>query len=223
MSGVTWASALVTVLFAASAAYCLLRIVIGASATDRANSFVHFVMSVTMACMPWPAYTSVPSILPIIVFSAAALWYLALAMFRRDPAASDAAAHHAGSALLAGYHALMMIGMVWMAVAMMPVTSAADSMSGSMSGSMSMPGMHDHAGHGESMGPMTGSADWAVALSIGWGVLFALAAVWFLVRLIRQAVSAPTLAGRAGIEALDSLLSLVMAAGMSLSFLALMT
>lgn len=205
-----WAPLLVTVIFSATGMYCVIRTALGFSALDRVNNGVHVLMSATMALMPWPAYAVIPSALPIAAFTAAALWYVYLAIFVREPTLDPIASHHAASPVLLGYHAVMMAGMVWMAVAMTPVADG--------TGSMSMSGMRLHGSSA-----MTGSAGWAVDVSIAWGAGFALAAIWFLVRLVRQGVAASALTGRAGVALLDTLLSLVMAAGMSLAFLLLMT
>lgn len=209
-----WAPILVTALFSVTTAYCLVRTVLGFSLLDRLSNGTHVLMSAAMALMPWPAYLAIPPALPIAVFTAAALWYVYLAIFVREPTLDPIASHHTASPVLLVYHAAMMATMVWMAVAMTPVSHDA--------GSMHMHGMDMHGMDMTSM-DMTGSAGWAIGASIGCGIGFAIAAGWFLVRLIRQGVAATSFAGRAGIALLDTLLSLLMAAGMSLAFLLLMT
>lgn len=205
---------LITVLFAVVGLYCLLRTATGFSWIDRVSNAVHVLMSLVMALMPWGPYAVIPAAAQITFFSLAALWYAYLALFDPHADAGPGESHHRGPALI-WYHAGMMAAMVWMAVAMTP-------MSPSMSmGGMDMSGMQMPTAGGAMA--MTGSTSWAMAVAWVLGGCFILATAWFLVRLVRQAVVAEALRGRTLITILDSAVSALMAAGMALTFLVLMT
>jgi len=200
---------LVSILFAITGSYYLVRTLIGFSWPDRISNLAHVPMSIVMVAMPWPWVSVFPTILQITVFTLAALWYAFLVLFR-STAPSDPYGHHTSTSVLR-YHGAMMAAMVWMAVAMSasaPVEADEPGMS------MSMP-----AGSGWTS--MTGSAPWGIAISTGLGALFAIAAAWLIVRLILLAV------GRLGevsaVRVLDATASLLMASGMSIALLALMT
>lgn len=218
---------LVTVLFALVAAWNLARLAIGYSWVDRLSNGVHLVMAGTMLLMPWAAYGHLPASAQIVFFTAAALWYVYLALFVPHAQAGPGEGHHDGPALL-WYHAGMMAAMVWMAVAMSPVpgVAMAGADGGSKHGMAGMPGMSmgdASSGGADSAMMMTGSAHWAVVISWVLGVLLGVAAVWFLVRLIRQAIAADEFRGRPLIRVVDSLANVLMAAGMGAAFVFLMT
>lgn len=207
-------SVLVTVLFAIVAAWSIVRLVVAYSWIDRVSNGLHVVMAVVMILMPWSAYAKLPAVAQIVFFSAAALWYVYLALFDPHAQAGPGEGHHRGPALL-WYHAGMMASMVWMAIAMTPLTTS------SMPG-MSMSGMDMGSGHSGAMA-MTGSAQWAVSLSWVFGILFGLAAIWFIFRLGVLAVATDDFRGHAFIQILDSAASVLMAAGMGIAFIFLMT
>jgi hypothetical protein len=200
---------LVTSLFAITGGYYLVRTVIGFSWPDRISNLTHVPMSIVMLAMPWPWVSVFPTVLQIDVFTLAALWYAFLVLFR-STAPSDPHGHHTDPAVLR-YHGGMMAAMVWMAVAMSPGGPIAGGTTGM---SMSMP-----VGSGSTA--MTGSAAWGIAISTVLGGLFAAAAVWFVVRLILLA------GGWRGpfdaVRVLDAAASVLMATGMSIAFLVLMT
>jgi flagellar biogenesis protein FliO len=68
-------------------------------------------------------------------------------------------------------------------------------------------------------GASTGSQHWGVALSWVLGILLGVAAAWFFVRLVRQALTAEQFRGRPLIQIFDSVANLVMAAGMGIAFI----
>jgi hypothetical protein len=161
----------------------------------RVSGAAHTLMCLAMAVMPWPAAADVPAIVTVLVFSAAALWFVGLAGLAPEP---DASPTHHGQRLTLGYHALMMAAMAWMGVAM-----AGPSMAG-----MEM-------GHGPAASPMPG---WAAGATLGFAVVFACAATWFVVRLGRP----PADSADAGLPSvLSHLLDLGMAVGMGGALLAM--
>ncbi len=203
---------LVSILFATTGIYYLVRVVIAISWIDRINSLTHVLMSIVMIAMPWGWYSVFPTVAQIVAFTLAALWYVFLALFRPGGEAALLASHHSSSARLLWYHAFMMATMVWMAVAMSP---SGPSTNMGTHGTTSMP-----MGSGDMT--MTGSAPWAVVVSIVLGVVFAVAAAWFIVQFIihsgrRASGPHPVLA------ILDVAAGAVMASGMAVAFLWLMT
>ncbi|QDZ13572.1 DUF5134 domain-containing protein [Humibacter ginsenosidimutans] len=206
----------VTVLFAITGAYCLVRVAVGYSWIDRVSNGVHVVMSLVMLAMPWPWVSVFATAAQIAFFTAAALWYVYLALFDVHADAGPGEGHHRGPALL-WYHAGMMAAMVWMAVAMTPF-AAQPQMPG-----MDMSHMQMTMSSGSGMTAMTAGQPWAITITWVFGILFCLATLWFLIRLVRQAIAADSLSGREGVVLLDSLVSAVMAAGMAIAFLILMT
>jgi hypothetical protein len=199
---------LVSIIFGITGGYYLIRTIVGFSWPDRISNLTHVPMSIVMVAMPWPWISVFPTVLQITVFTLAALWYLFLVLFR-STAPTDPHGHHTSPSVLR-YHGGMMAAMVWMAVAMSPNGPAVSD----------VPGMSMSMNAGSGLMSMTGSAPWGVAISATLGVLFAIAAVWFVVRLIRLA------SGRNGsfdaVRVLDAAASVLMAAGMSIAFLVLM-
>lgn len=206
---------LLSVLFGVAAIYFLFRILVARSGIDRIHNGAHLVMSVVMLAMPWSWYDAIPAALQIVFFTAAAGWYVYLLLFLpRAGAAAEVGDHRRG--WLVWYHAAMMTAMVWMAVAMTARTP---------SPVMGMSGM-DHAQHLQGNGGaqmMTGMQPWAVPISWGAGIFFAVLAVWFLGWFIAQASrfsSRPPAVASTGLA--DTGSYVLMAAGMATAFLVLM-
>lgn len=109
---------LVTVGFAGTGCWFLVRGVRGASVADRISAVAHVVMSAGMIAMAWPWGMSLPVAAQVVVFSAAALWFCALLLGWMPSECREGRHAHA-------HHALMMGAMVWMLVTMpdMPVGS----------------------------------------------------------------------------------------------------
>ncbi len=172
----------------------------------RLSYGIHVLMCLAMAVMPWPAL-DVPAIGSILVFSAAALWYLGLALFRPSGSAGLGAGHH-GSALLLGYHAVMMAAMVWMAAlgSTMPAGVA-----------HGMAGM-DPA-HTLSQAVPVGVPGWTAAPTLALAGIFAAASLWFVVALVRLPPGVGT--RRPLPPVVEVLVSLGMALGMAGSLLAM--
>jgi hypothetical protein len=149
--------------------------------------------------MPWPVAADVPTIVTILVFSAAALWFVGLANLAPE---SGGPAVHREHRVTLGYHAVMMAAMAWMAVAMSNAHTAAGT---------------DVDG-GQAASPLPG---WAGTVTLGFAVVLACAAVWLVVRLAR-----PSADGTDGADAglppvLNHLLDLGMAVGMGGALLVL--
>lgn len=66
---------------------------------------VHVVMAIAMAVMVWPWGTQLPATAPTVFFAVAALWFVILAVVSAETVPLRT---------VYGYHALMMLAMVWM-------------------------------------------------------------------------------------------------------------
>ena len=206
------------VVFAVLVVWFVVRTILGSGGVDRVSSGVHAVMAAAMVAMPLMVVPSSPQ---IVGFSAAALWYVGLGLFR-PRADADLGVGHAGHGRAAfAYHAVMMASMVWMAVAMQSDRPSPGGMSGMSMDAMPMgngsgAGLFMDAG---AMSGMVGSAGWAVAVSVLFGLFFAVGALWLLVGVVRQSSAAVVNVRRL----LDAVASALMAAGMSYAFLVLMS
>jgi hypothetical protein len=125
-----------TGVFLASIALYARQAVGAGSRQQRFGWWLHVLMAAAMIAMAWPAGMSIPTLLYVLVFTAAALYFVYFAVFgpRLDHTA---------------YHAVMMAAMVAMAVVMpaaaMPTISSAAAMGSDAH--MSMAGMASgHAG-----------------------------------------------------------------------------
>jgi Domain of unknown function (DUF5134) len=142
---------------------------------QRSGWSLHVLMAVAMVAMVWPAGMSIPVLLYVLGFSAAALYYVYLRVF--GPQVDHAV-----------YHTVMMAAMVAMAVVM---------------GSATLPGMASAeamgAGHDMAMpgaGPMPATAPgpspaWATVLCGVGAAGFLGAAIWWLIVLIRRKQPTP--------------------------------
>jgi hypothetical protein len=201
-----------TALFGMTALFHTGRIVVsrGSHPVDFAADGLHVLMSVAMVAMVWPWGMRVPAIGYGAVFTAAAAWFGAVAMYRLGPA-------HAGhgGVLGAWYHAAMMASMVWMALVMSVsaeplavVTAGGRSAGGMAMAGMSMPASSPGGAPAPS-GAMPGWAGWSCrALAVG----FAVAALIFIAAALRASLSG----GRAA--PLARFANGLMAAGMSIGF-----
>lgn len=185
---------------------------------------LHVVMGAAMITMLWSWGLAVPVMVYVLVFTSAALWFVARGLFPPTPVVVSigdppvAAGHH-GFRGLAWYHAAMMGSMVWMAVVMsvtmstLPVYSpgSTSTSTSSMPGmDMSMPGM-DMGSTGSTGGSMVVPvASWIRIPSLLLAACFVAAAVWLLTAGIRGRPARHSVAAGA--------VSGVMAAGMALAF-----
>jgi hypothetical protein len=215
------AAAAIVALFAITGAWFVLRTVLDHDRRERVFDLSHVLMSAVMITMPFSWSVHIPAAAQILTFSAAALWFVQLAMFHPSavqPVTPLARArHHSGRPRLL-YHAAMMGAMVWMAVIMAPVPGA-----GAMEMSMPM-GMHDHPSGTAGASPTlpTDLHPWATPISIMIGIGFAAATVWYSGRFVALAgsrrFSEPVQARRLT----DFGSAALMAAGMSLTNLVVM-
>jgi hypothetical protein len=206
----TW---LVTVWFGVLGAVAVVATVRSAGWIARVSSGAHVLMCLAMAAMPWPWAMRAPAVIPVLLFSAAVLWFAGLAVFRPD------ATHHAGVPVLA-YHAAMMAAMVWMALLMSAPPDLPDGTGGpaATAESAGMAGM-DMSGAAHTLAIQTTTLpDWAWLPSAGFVAVFVVAAIWYLARLGRPSDAAPP--GPLP-PVVDLLTGLGMAVGMGGSLLAM--
>jgi len=181
-------------------------------------------MGIAMITMLWPWGQGVPVMVYVLVFTAAALWFVSRALFA--PATSVGGigdppltiGHH-GVRGVAWYHAAMMAAMVWMAVVMTVIMSTLPTYSASAPSSpsspssmpgMSMPGM-DMGSTGSGGGSMVVAvASWIRVPSLLLAAGFVAAAIWLLSAGIRGRRAPHSVAAGA--------VSGVMAAGMAVAF-----
>lgn len=112
-----------TVLFALTAGYSLLRLWRDRGAIGCADAVLHLLMSVAMVVMVWPWGMGVLLVPQVALFGAATLWYCAvwLAVVRDGRLVRRLGGHPAWHQLA---HAAMMAAMVWMLVTMAPTDAA---------------------------------------------------------------------------------------------------
>lgn len=209
---------LVVALFAITAGYYLFRLARDPGWDDRLLDLTHLLMAVLMIMVPLGWSIRVPAGVQIVLFTAAALWYAQLLMFRPSALSETAGSHHDGRPRLL-YHAGMMLAMVWMAVIMAPLpgsggtTTASDAPDVSMQG-MIMPGTGPSPeASAVTVAPVHG---WADPVSIMIGAAFGVAAIWYLVRFV--IVGAATDRTN-GLRLADLGVAALMATGMALSYL----
>lgn len=141
-----------TIVFTITGGYYLCTLLRRGRRTPAATTDdgLHVMMSVAMIAMVWPIGLTVPVMVYVTMFTAAALWFAARALFTGSPGtigAGDPAtvsAHH-GSRPIAWYHAAMMASMVFMAICM----------NGAMS---TMAATASATGSGSTMADMSGTA-----------------------------------------------------------------
>jgi hypothetical protein len=223
----TYVGPLVIALFALTGGYYLVRLVRDRNRNDRVVDGSHLLMSVLMIMMPLGWSARVPAGPQIVVFTAAALWYAYLFLFRPRAIFETMDSHHSGRPRLA-YHAAMMLAMVWMAVIMAPLpgsgrAAAATTGTSTAGQQVSMPGM-SMSGMSMTGTPATSPGastmiahPWADPLSIMIGIGFAVATLWYIGLLVRIG-SAPGAVDRRRLINLG--VAALMGAGMALSNLA---
>lgn len=146
-----------TVLFVVSAGLYARRAIADHRWQRRLAWSLHVLMAIAMIAMAWPVAMSIPTLLSILVFTAAALYFVYLGFF--GPRIDHCF-----------YHAVMMGAMVVMAVVMQPLAMPRMTAAGPGMAGRSMP-MADAAA--STAGSPAGSPAWA-------SVLCGLAAVGFL-------------------------------------------
>lgn len=188
----------VTGLFVLSAAECGLAIVTKRRRWSMAVSHGwHLVMAVAMGAMAWPWGAQLPTMGPAVFFLIGAVWFVTIAV---------AAAPTIAVLALYGYHGLMMLATAWMYAIMDPHLL-------STRPAVSMPGMDMDAAHtsASSESPL-----WFNAANWFGTVGFAVAAVLWTYSYFNQRQR------RVARCSLGSLSQAMMAAGMSILFLAVL-
>ncbi len=215
-----------TAVFAMAAGYHLLRLGRQRDRWSLLDDGLHVVMSVGMVAMLWPWGVAVPVMAYVLVFTAAALWFAARALFFVSPAvvgAEEEAApvlRHHGSRGTAWYHAGMMASMIFMAVAMgagmsalPPAVDTAAGAGTAMAGMAGMDGMSGTGGTGAAPGDAAmamPAGAWVQVPSLVLAAAFGVATLWWLLAGLRarDRRSVPVAAAGA-----------LMAAGMAAAFL----
>lgn len=177
-----------TLAFSVTAAYTAIRLVLDRKPLLSIAHALHLVMSLAMIAMCWPWWTVVPARPQLLLFAAGTAWFAALTVLQaRFRLARAALGDHGAWHQVA--HAVMMLAMVWMLLAM-PSGSEA--------------GAHTHHHGGLDLWPaLTGVVITASLLTSG---------VAFLVELIRCRRGRRTWRGHAGDVASGAVMSLGMAA-----------
>ncbi|WP_166979625.1 DUF5134 domain-containing protein [Paramicrobacterium fandaimingii] len=156
-----WLQWSLTLLFAATALHSLGLTAARRSIGQGTGHVLHVIMSLDMVAMCWPWWTSIPALPQALVFGAGSAWFAGrvVVKWRRGEASPHFALHQLS-------HLVMMLVMVWMVVAMRPMTEHNVDTSRVMA--------HSHG----MLGPVAGlSGSVLVALLIAGGVLFCLTAV----------------------------------------------
>ena len=196
-------SVLLTVLFTVTAlGYLGFAFRPGSTGISRVSDVFHVLMSIAMLAMPWAwGMTLAPPTLQILVFGLATSFYLVLTLGSSRYGGHEHHGPGGSGRLVLGYHVVMMAAMTLMGVMMLPMAGGT---------SMSMPEMDmSSGGHG-----MHGS--WSGWTPISWVlvVVFSVATVWMLARLIASARVRQHPRAR-----LDGVLLLLMSAVMALAFI----
>lgn len=174
----------VTVLFAVSAVECLVTLVVARHhRADAIGHGLHLLMSVAMAVMAWPRGAALPTTGPMLLFLAAAAWFVAVAALVATTTVGR---------LVNGYHAVMMLAMSWM-YAVMNGTILPGHGTGHTGAAGGHSGHGGHAGHGGGGGQEMPAVEVAGSHDISepgyisvvnwlWTVGFAVAAVYWIYR-----------------------------------------
>jgi hypothetical protein len=197
---------LVVALFAASGLQSLGQAITDRRRHDRLAGIIHLIMSAVMIAMTLGWSSDWPALPQILTFSAAALWFGYRAVFAdhsRTASATDPDGH---SLPRLAYHVVMMTAMVWMAAVMSPTPQAMASM----------------AGHQHGAGPAASTFAWSAAVSTGFGIVFAVACLWFLLRLVWRSSAPDRSEPSSRLRLAHLAATAAMAAGMALSFLVVM-
>ncbi|GAB3002764.1 DUF5134 domain-containing protein [Amycolatopsis acidiphila] len=117
-TGLRW---IVTVVFAAVGVFCLYRCVRHGPPMRRTCDVLHVLMCAGMVAMAWPAAMGVARVPQVLLFAAAAAWFVGMLVLGTE-------GHGSHGRLSLGHHALMMGGMAWTLLAM-PMAMAGMTMS----------------------------------------------------------------------------------------------
>ncbi|MFV0535105.1 MAG: DUF5134 domain-containing protein [Cumulibacter sp.] len=177
-----------TLVFSATAVYAVLQLLRDCKPILFVGNALHLVMSVVMVAMCWPWWTVLPALPQTLLFSAGAVWFGAIALLqtRRRITRAAVGGHSAWHQVA---HAVMMLAMVWMLLAM---PSGADAAT--------------HAHHHGGLEP------WAALTGVAITAALATSGVIFLVEFIRCVRGRTTWLGHTGDVASGALMSFGMAA-----------
>ena len=148
-----------TLTFSSTAMYSTVRLLADRKLLLIVGNVLHLVMSLVMVAMCWPWWSLLPAVPQTLFFSAGAVWFVAIAILqvRRRTTRAGVGGHSAWHQVT---HAVMMLSMVWMILAMPSGTNATT-----------------HAHHG-------GLEPWAAASGVAITATLVTAGVIFLVELI---------------------------------------
>ncbi|MEI7717391.1 MAG: DUF5134 domain-containing protein [Mycobacterium sp.] len=182
---------IVTVLFVLTAAQILYAITVGHLKWPHiVGHLLHFTMSVAMAVMAWPRGAALTTPGSMVFFVLAAVWFVAVTLAG------------AGSRIVNGYSALMMVAMAWMYAVMGGMTGS------SMDGMDGMDGMDASSSHG-------GHPGWVGAVNWIWTIFFAAAALCWIGRYVSLRKAGPPESEH---RSLDAGWQAMMATGMAMMF-----
>jgi hypothetical protein len=176
---------------------------------------LHALMGVAMIAMLWSWGSGVPIMAYVLVFTAAALWFVAVALFAgHSPATGPIVTGRcAGPAGNAWYHALMMASMVWMAV-LLSATSGSATAGAAPDDMASMPdmGMAMSERSTPSM-PMFPMPQWSRVSCAALAIVFCVAALRLIGRGLRPVLSRrPTSASPPAVQLIGGLMAAAMTA-----------
>lgn len=112
-----------TLIFSATALYATVRLFADRKLLLIVGNVLHLVMSVVMVAMCWPWWSVLPAVPQTLFFSAGVVWFGAIAILqvRRRISRATVGGHSAWHQVA---HAVMMLAMVWMILAMPSGTDA---------------------------------------------------------------------------------------------------
>lgn len=177
-----------TLTFSATAMYATVRLFADRKLLLIVGNVLHLVMSVVMVAMCWPWWSLLPAVPQTLFFSAGAVWFVAIALLqvRRRITRATVGGH---SAWHQAAHAVMMLAMVWMILAMPSGTDATTH-------------VHHHGG----------LEPWAALTGVAITAALAVSGVIFLVEFIRCVRGRTTWLGHTGDVASGAFMSFGMAA-----------
>ncbi|KUF06078.1 DUF5134 domain-containing protein [Leucobacter sp. G161] len=177
-----------TLTFSATAMYATVRLLADRKLLPIVGNALHLVMGLVMVAMCWPWWSLLPAIPQTLCFSAGAVWFVAIAILqvRRRITRAAVGGH---SAWHQAAHAVMMLAMVWMILAMPSGTDATT-----------------HAHHHGGLEP------WAAASGVAITAALVTSGVIFLVELISCLRGRTNWLGHTGDVASGVLMSFGMAA-----------
>ena len=129
--------------------------------TELVRCGLHFAMAVAMAVMVWPWGAQLPATGPAVFFAVAAVWFVTLALVPSETVPLRT---------VYGYHALMMLAMVWMYAFIHGLVLPHPSST------------HRHMGMemaDRTASTTAGSPDWIATMNWFWFVGFVVAAVFW--------------------------------------------